>query len=51
MEMRARERSLRDGVPVSLATFNALVTYARDMGLTSQLEIISAPSDVQPVLR
>lgn len=39
-EMRARERSLRDGVPLRPSTYHALLTYARKAGLTTDLVVV-----------
>ena len=37
MEMRARERTLREGVPLLPSTHKALLGYAREVGLETQL--------------
>jgi LDH2 family malate/lactate/ureidoglycolate dehydrogenase len=38
MEMRARERSLREGVRLRASTYRALVTYGRQAGLHTDLK-------------
>jgi len=39
-EMRARERSLRDGVPLRPSTYQALLKYARTAGLGAELVVV-----------
>jgi LDH2 family malate/lactate/ureidoglycolate dehydrogenase len=39
-ELRARERSLREGVSLRSTTYQALLKYARSAGLHSRLEVL-----------
>jgi LDH2 family malate/lactate/ureidoglycolate dehydrogenase len=39
-EMRARERSLRDGVPLRRSTYDALRKYGRNAGLDTELVVV-----------
>ncbi len=39
-ELRARERSLRDGVPLRPSTYKALLKYAQAAGLESELVVV-----------
>jgi LDH2 family malate/lactate/ureidoglycolate dehydrogenase len=41
LELRARERSLREGVPLRYSTYHALRKYARKAGLETELEIVA----------
>jgi LDH2 family malate/lactate/ureidoglycolate dehydrogenase len=40
-EMRARERNLRDGVPLLPSTYHALRKYARNAGLDTELVVVN----------
>jgi len=40
-ELRARERSLREGVPLRLSTYRALLKYAEKAGLDTKLEVVT----------
>jgi hypothetical protein len=40
MELRARERSLKDGVPLRRSTYEALRKYAVKAALESELTIV-----------
>jgi LDH2 family malate/lactate/ureidoglycolate dehydrogenase len=42
LELRARERSLREGVPLRHSTYRALRKYAEKAGLDTELEIVTA---------
>jgi LDH2 family malate/lactate/ureidoglycolate dehydrogenase len=39
-EMRARELSLRDGVPLRRSTYDALRKYGRNAGLDTELVVV-----------
>jgi LDH2 family malate/lactate/ureidoglycolate dehydrogenase len=39
-ELRARERSLRDGVPLRRSTYDALRKYGRNAGLDTELVVL-----------
>jgi len=41
MELRARDRSLKEGVRLRPSTHRALLTYGRQMGLGTELEVVS----------
>ncbi|MDB5328181.1 MAG: putative linear pentadecapeptide gramicidin synthetase LgrB [Phycisphaerales bacterium] len=40
-ELRARERSLQEGVRLQKSTYRALLSYAKDVGLKTQIECIN----------
>jgi len=39
-ELRARERSLREGVPLRPSTYQALLKYGVKAGLDTELEVV-----------
>jgi amino acid adenylation domain-containing protein len=41
LELRARSRSLKEGVRLRPSTHRALVTYGRQMGLSAELKVVS----------
>jgi LDH2 family malate/lactate/ureidoglycolate dehydrogenase len=41
MELRARDRSLKEGVRLRPSTHRALVNYGRQMGLDAELKVVS----------
>jgi LDH2 family malate/lactate/ureidoglycolate dehydrogenase len=43
IELRARERSLREGVRLRASTYRALVAYEQEKRLNTRLVVVSAP--------